>query len=185
MKKEETLKEDIEDIEDIIEEVEMAQTEEFAEGSIEELKANYEKSQSEIVELKDQLLRRQAEFENFRKRTQKEKASLMTYASEGLITELLPTLDSFERALEVEVDENSKALYEGMEMVYNQFSEILKNNGLEEVECLNEKFDHNYHHAVVQQESDEHDEDTVIQVLGKGYKYKEKVIRPSMVMVSK
>ena len=156
--------------------------------SIEQLQENYDASQKEVEELKDKLLRRQAEFENFKKRTQKEKEAIVTYASEGLVTDLLPSLDSFERALEVEVDEDdekSKALYEGLELVYNQLIEVLKNNGLQQIECVNEKFDHNCHHAVVQQESEDHEADTVIQELGKGYKYKEKVIRPSMVMVSK
>lgn len=156
--------------------------------SIEQLKEKYDASQKEVEELKDKLLRRQAEFENFKKRTQKEKEAIVTYASEGLVTDLLPSLDSFERALEVEVDESdekSKALYEGLELVYNQLTEVLKNNGLSQIECINEKFDHNCHHAIVQQESKEHEADTVIQELGKGYKYKEKVIRPSQVMVSK
>lgn len=156
--------------------------------STEQLQEKYDASQKEVEELKDKLLRRQAEFENFKKRTQKEKEAIVTYASEGLVTDLLPSLDSFERALEVEVDEDdekSKALYEGLELVYNQLIEVLKNNGLQQIECVNEKFDHNCHHAVVQQESEEHEADTVIQELGKGYKYKEKVIRPSMVMVSK
>ena len=156
--------------------------------SIEQLKEKYDASQKEVEELKDKLLRRQAEFENFKKRTQKEKEAIVTYASEGLVTDLLPSLDSFERALEVEVDESdekSKALYEGLELVYNQLTEVLKNNGLSQIECINEKFDHNCHHAIVQQESEEHEADTVIQELGKGYKYKEKVIRPSQVMVSK
>lgn len=142
-------------------------------------------SQRQVDELKNRLLRLQADFENYKKRSQKEKESIITYASEGLVTELLPALDNFERALSVDVDENSKSLYEGVEMVYNQILEVLKTNGLEEIECLNKKFDHNCHHAVVQQESDEHEEDTIMQVLGKGYKYKDKVIRPSMVMVSK
>ena len=156
--------------------------------STEQLQEKYDASQKEVEELKDKLLRRQAEFENFKKRTQKEKEAIVTYASEGLVTDLLPSLDSFERALEVEVDEDdekSKALYEGLELVYNQLIEVLKNNGLQQIECVNEKFDHNCHHAVVQQESEDHEADTVIQELGKGYKYKEKVIRPSMVMVSK
>lgn len=149
------------------------------------LKEKYEESQKEIEELKDRLIRRQAEFENYKKRTTKEKQDIITYASEEMVKDLLPILDNFERALEVEVDEKSKSLYEGVEMVYNQLLEKLKNDGLEEIECLNEKFDHNCHHAVVQQESEDHDPDTVIQVLEKGYKYKDKVIRPSMVMTSK
>ena len=150
-----------------------------------DLEEKYEASQKEIEELKDRLLRRQAEFENYKKRTNKEKQDIVTYASEGMIVELLPILDNFERALEVEVDEGSKSLYEGVEMVYNQLLGKLQNDGLEEIECLNEKFDHNCHHAVVQQESKDHDPDTVIQVLEKGYKYKDKVVRPSMVMTSK
>ena len=139
----------------------------------------------ELEELNDRLVRRQAEFENYKKRTNKEKQDIVKYASEGMIVELLPILDNFERALEVEVDEKSKSLYEGVEMVYNQLLQKLKNDGLEEIECLNEKFDHNCHHAVVQQESEDYEPDTVIQVLEKGYKYKDKVIRPSMVMTSK
>lgn len=184
MEKEEVLEEEQILEEEIVDESQEDQAPLSAED-IELLKAQCEKSQKEAEEFKDRLLRLQADFENFKKRTQKEKESLITYASEGLVTEILPSLDSFDRALELEVDENSKALYEGVEMVYNQLIEVLKKNGLQEVECLNEKFDHNCHHAVVQQASEEHEEDTVIQVLGKGYKYKEKVIRPSMVMVSK
>lgn len=187
MEKEEILEEDQElkeEIEDESQEPQEAQ-EELSAEDITLLKVKCEKSEKEAAEFKDRLLRLQADFENYKKRTQKEKQSLITYASESLLTELLPALDSFDRALEVEVDENTKALYEGMQMVYTQLTEVLKNNGLEEIECLNEKFDHNCHHAVVQQESEEHDEDTVIEVLGKGYRYKDKVIRPSMVMVSK
>ena len=187
MEKEEILEEEQELTQEIEEELQNMQdnSDDMSTEDINFLKAKCEKNEKESAEFKDRLLRLQADFENYKKRTQKEKQSLMTYASEGLLTEILPALDSFDRALEVEVDENSKALYEGMQMVYTQLTEVLKNNGLEEVECLNEKFDHNCHHAVVQQESKEHDEDTVIQVLGKGYKYKDKVIRPSMVMVSK
>ncbi len=152
---------------------------------VEQLKTNCEQSQKQVEEYKDRLLRLQADFENFKKRNQREKADIINRASEGLVTDLLPALDNFDRALGVEIDENSKSLYEGVEMVYNQILEVLKNNGLEEIECLNEKFDPNSHHAVVQQESDEHDADTVMQVLAKGYKYKDKVIRHSTVMVSK
>lgn len=179
MEKEETLEE--ENLE--TEKVEDQENNDLNE--VEALKLQLEESQKEIEELKDRLLRRQAEFENFRKRTQKEKQATVKYASEELMTQLLPSLDNFGRALEVEVDENSRSLYEGVEMVYKQFLETLENNGLEEIECLNEEFDHNCHHAVTQQESDDCEPNTVIKVLGKGYRYKDKVIRPSMVMVSK
>ena len=144
-----------------------------------------ETSKKEIEELNNRLIRLQADFNNYKKRVEKEKEAIVSYAVEGLVTELLNALDNFDRALEVEYEENSKAFYEGVEMVHKQLLEILSNNGLEEIESLNQKFDHNYHYAVSQQESDEHDEDTVIQVLSKGYKLKDKVIRPSMVIVSK
>ncbi|AFS78836.1 nucleotide exchange factor GrpE [Gottschalkia acidurici 9a] len=144
-----------------------------------------ESSKKEIEELNNRLLRLQADFNNYKKRVEKEKEAIVSYAVEGLVTELLNALDNFDRALEVEYEENSKAFYEGVEMVHKQLLEILSNNGLEEIESLNQKFDHNYHYAVSQQESNEHDEDTVIQILSKGYKLKDKVIRPSMVIVSK
>lgn len=168
-----------------VEQLEGVEEQTEQEENIEDLQEKYEASQKEIEELKDRWMRLQAEFANYKKRTAKEKQDIVTYASENIITELLPVLDNFERALEIEVDENTKSIYEGVEMVYNQFAETLQKSGLEEIKCLNEKFDHNCHHAVTQQESDEHDENTVIKVLGKGYKYKEKTIRPSMVMVSK
>ena len=185
---EEVIDEEIEATEEETTEQAQDKKEQDGQESVEDvnfLKAKNEQSEKEIEELKDRLIRLQAEFANYKKRTTKEKQDIVTYASEGLITELLPVLDNFERALDTEVDENTKSIYQGVEMVYNQFAETLTNNGLEEIECLNDKFDHNCHHAVTQQESDEHEEDTVIQVLAKGYKYKDKVIRPSMVMTSK
>lgn len=188
LKKDENEEVSEEQVDQTEEEINQEEQESQEQESIEDvnfLKAKNEQSEKEIEELKDRLIRLQAEFANYKKRTTKEKQDIVTYASEGLLTELLPVLDNFERALEVEVDENTKSIYEGVEMVYNQFAETLKNNGLEEIECLNDKFDHNCHHAVTQQESDEHEEDTIIQVLGKGYRYKDKVIRPSMVMTSK
>ena len=185
---EEVIDEEIEATEEETTEQAQDKKEQDGQESVEDvnfLKAKNEQSEKEIEELKDRLIRLQAEFANYKKRTTKEKQDIVTYASEGLITELLPVLDNFERALDTEVDENTKSIYQGVEMVYNQFAETLTNNGLEEIECLNDKFDHNCHHAVTQQESDEHEEDTVIQVLAKGYKYKDKVIRPSIVMTSK
>ncbi|KNF09359.1 molecular chaperone GrpE [Gottschalkia purinilytica] len=153
--------------------------------NIQELKSKYENSIKDMEELNNRFLRLQADFTNYKKRVEKEKESTIAYAVENLLTQILPVLDNFDRALSVECSDENKALYEGMEMVYKQFIDILKNHGLEEIEALNEKFDPNYHYAVSQQESNEHEEDTIIQVLGKGYKLKDKVIRPSMVMVSK
>lgn len=102
------------------------------------------------------------------------------------MTSLLPVLDNFDRALGVDIEEtNVKNLYKGVEMVHNQLLEVLQSKGLEEISSLNEQFDPNFHHAVVQEESENHDENTIIEVFQKGYKVKDKVIRPSMVKVSK
>lgn len=139
---------------------------------------------SEFEELNARYTRLQADFVNFRKRTEKEKESLYAYASEEIISQMLQVIDNFERAL-ASMEDKENSFFKGMEMIYAQLVKVLSDNGLEEIKALGEKFDPNYHHAVVQEESKEHDEDTIIEVFQKGYKIKEKVIRPSMVKVAK
>src|SRR5690625_4529902 len=102
----------------------------------------------EFDQLKDRYLRAQAEFENFKKRTEKEKVAERKYKSQDLAIELLPVMDNFERALETEVSEENKGFVEGIQMVYNQFKEALKSQGIEEIDTDNKAFDPNMHHAV-------------------------------------
>lgn len=142
--------------------------------------------EKEVAELKDRYMRLQAEFMNYKKRTEREKQSIYKYANQPLMGDLLESLDNMERAIK-SVDEDSKdnALYEGVEMVYNQVLEIFKKHNLEEIEAIDCKFDPNNHHAVMQDTVDEDGEDIVTDVFQKGYKLHDRVIRPSVVKVSK
>ena len=160
--------------------------EEFQEGIIED--AAVELSQEEflekqITELTDRFQRSVAEFDNFRKRTIKEKSEMFDMGAVSVIEKILPVADNFERALNAATDKDDN-MYKGIAMIYKQLSETLKSLGLEEIECIGCKFNPSFHNAVAHDESDEYDENTVTQELLKGYKYKEKVIRPSMVKVA-
>lgn len=152
----------------------------------EEILRNYNNKVAEYEELSNRYIRLQADFNNYRKRVEKEKESLYQYAAQEIITSLLPVMDNFDRALKVDIKETtSENLYQGVEMVYKQLLESLQSNGLEEINSVGEKFDPNYHHAVAQEENSDYEEDVVTEVFLKGYKVKDKVIRPSMVKVSK
>jgi molecular chaperone GrpE len=137
-----------------------------------------------LEELNNRYMRLQADFVNYKKRIEREKKSIYDYALEDIIMELLPVIDNFERAL-LSVEDEDDGFYKGMKMIYSQLIEVLNNSGLEEIHAVDEKFDPNYHHAVFQEESDEYDEGTVMEVFQKGYKLNDKVIRPSMVKVAK
>lgn len=139
----------------------------------------------EKEQLQDRLLRVQAEFDNFKRRTEKERIAERKYKSQEVITELLPVLDNFERALQTEVTEENKGFAEGIQMVYNQFLEALTNQGVEVIEAVNKEFDPNMHHAVMQVEEESFDSNIVVEELQKGFILKEKVIRPAMVKVNK
>ena len=139
--------------------------------------------EKQVAELTDRLQRSIAEFDNFRKRTIKEKSEMFDMGAVGVIDKILPVVDNFERALNASADKDD-SMYKGIVMIYKQLSESLKSMGLEEIECVGCKFDPAIHNAVAHDESDEYDENTVVEELLKGYKYKEKIIRPSMVKVA-
>lgn len=161
-----------------------AEGEETAEAAESSENLELEKLSAELEEVKSGKLRLQADFDNYKKRVEKEKQSLISYAVEGMVSELLPVIDNFERALEVK-EADFEGFYQGVEMIKNQLIEAMKSQGIEEIEALNQPFDPNYHNAVSQIESEDHDSDIVVQVYQKGYKIKDKVVRPSMVVVSK
>jgi len=156
-------------------------------SQVEDETKNEQESESELKdkqleEINNKLLRLQADFLNYKTRTEKEKFKYYNDAIEDLVCEMLPILDNFERALEnLESDEN---LSQGVEMILNQFINLLKKYGVEEIDALGKKFDPKLHHGVSTEESDE-EEDIVVEVFQKGYKLKDKVIRPSMVKISK
>ncbi|MBC3899257.1 nucleotide exchange factor GrpE [Acetobacterium malicum] len=132
----------------------------------------------------NRLVRLQADFENFKKRSQKEKTEMYQFASENFATKLLPVMDNLERAEAAlsDASEEAKGYIDGLEMVFKQLKDVLKEEGLEEIVCEG-PFDPNLHHGVAVGEDDEKDDQDIIDVFQKGYKFKGKVIRPAMVKV--
>ena len=122
-----------------------------------------------------------ADFQNYKKRVEKEKKDLYSYANEKIMSELLAVIDNFERALEQDAGEGFK---EGMEMIFKQLGDVLKTSGLEEIPALGEDFDPNVHNAVMAEETEEYESGKVSGVMQKGYTLNGKVIRPSMVKVA-
>lgn len=139
----------------------------------------------EKEELNQRLLRLQADYENFKRRTREEKIRDRQFRAQELVENLLPVLDNFARALGTKTEhEESAALKQGLDMVYRQFTDALNKEGVKEVEAVGQPFDPNKHQAVMQVESDEHEPNTVVEVLQAGFELNGRVIRPSMVKVS-
>ena len=143
-----------------------------------------EAMQAKIDELEDRVKRQMAEFENFRKRTDKEKAMMFEIGAKSVIEKILPVVDNFERGLATipEDDENS-AFANGMKMIYKQMMDELDKLGVKPIEAVGQEFDPNFHNAVMQVESEEYESGIVAQELLKGYMYHESVVRHSMVAV--
>lgn len=149
---------------------------------IEALKGQVEKLTGDLQEKKDRLLRLQADFDNFRRRSAKEREEISAVVTQNFCKDMLPLLDNFERAMTAET-KDVEAFQKGVEMIFTQFQEVLKKNGLEQIEAVGQKFDPNFHQAVMRVEDPEKEDDTVAQELQKGYMVKGRVIRPSMVQV--
>ena len=146
----------------------------------------YEELQNEVNTLKDKNMRIAAEMVNTLRRKDEETNRLLKYSNESLITELLPVIDNFERALNVDATSTDVESYQkGMTMIYNSLKNILEKFEVKEIEAIDKEFDPSYHQAVMQEEKEGTKENIVIEVLQKGYTYKDKVIRPAMVKVSK
>ena len=149
---------------------------------IEKLKEDLEKQESETQEYISLAQRLQADFENFKKITDKQNKDIIKFANENIIKEFLDCYEDFGRALNVENDEN---LREGIELTYNKFKDILTKEGVEEIPAKGEKFDLNKHEALMVQASDDVENGYVIEELMKGYMYKDKVLKYSKVIVCK
>ncbi len=144
-----------------------------------------QKLRAEVEEKENKYLRLHADFENYKRRALLDQQSLMTYRAQNLVTDLLPVLDNFERALQVEAtDEQTASLKQGMEMVYRLLIEAVKKEGVEEIPALGEQFDPNFHQAVMQESDASKPSNEILQEFQKGYKLKDRVIRPSMVKVN-
>lgn len=143
--------------------------------------------EDKIKKLEEALLRNQAELINFKRRKEEETSRMLKYANEDIVLEFLPILDNIERAISMDdedlEDEVSKFL-EGFKMVYAQIKNLLEKFEVKEIECLNMPFDPTYHQAVFTGKDDNYESGIVLEVLQKGYIYKDKVIRPSMVKVN-
>ncbi len=143
-----------------------------------------DKKDEQIETLTDQLKRQMAEFDNFRKRTEKEKSSMYEMGAKSVIEKMLPVIDNFERGLDtVPEDEKDSPFTEGMRMIYKQLMTELENLGVKPIEALGTEFDPEYHNAVMQVESEEYESGYVAQELQKGYMYRDSVVRHSMVAV--
>lgn len=141
--------------------------------------------EKQLEDSRQRLLRAQADFDNFRRRTMKEKEELAQYATMKLVGELLPVVDNFERAITA-AKENSDfdSLAKGVDMIFRQLDKVLAEQGLKPIPAVGEPFNPEFHQAVMQVESEEHEEGIIVEELQKGYMLKDKVLRPSMVKVS-
>lgn len=136
-------------------------------------------------ESQQRYLRAQADFDNFRRRTQKEKEDLARYASEQLIKQLLPVVDNFGRALEASKNGgDAESFAKGVDMIFRQLEQTLESEGLKAMETVGQPFNPDLHQAIMQVESDEHEEGIVVEEVQKGYVLKDRVLRPAMVKVS-
>jgi len=155
-----------------------------------DLNKKLEDFESEIISLKEEKLRLLAEMENLRKRSDKEKVDSIRYGSINFVREVLSPFDNLSRALdsipeELEKDQTIQNLIDGIKMVKKEFFTILEKNGVKKIEALETKFDHNFHQAMLEVETEEHEEGMVVQEIQTGFTMHDKLLRPSMVGVSK
>ncbi|MFT7823657.1 MAG: nucleotide exchange factor GrpE [Sulfurimonas sp.] len=149
-----------------------------------------EAAQAEAAEWKDKFLRAHADFENSKKRLEKDKYNAVSYANESFAKDILSVLDSFENALSAMKSSGEKSseafaqMVEGVNLTYDQFKKILEKNSIKEIKCEGE-FDPEVHQAIMQVESGEHEPGEIVQVMQKGYMIKERVLRPAMVSTAK
>jgi len=176
-----------ETVEEVFEEAEATPSNE--ENAVEEeLKAANEKIavlEAKLEEETNRYLRLQADFDNSRRRSRLDMEAAQTYRAQSLVMDLLPSIDNLERALKIEaVDEQTQSLYTGVEMVYRGIIEALNKEGVEAIEAVGTEFDPHLHQAVMQEEVDGTESNIVVEEFQKGYKLKDRVIRPAMVKVS-
>ena len=151
----------------------------------EKKKSKKDKLKDELEEMTDKYTRLFAEFQNFRSRNEKEKIQNYEMGERNIIEKLLPIVDNFERGIEALSEEDQKSpVGEGMNLIYKQLTDTLKEMGVEEIEAEGKEFDPELHNAVMHEENDEYDENTIIEVLQKGYKFHDVVIRHSLVKVA-
>ena len=166
-------------------EVEEAKTEEKASKKFFGKKDKKDKKDEKIEELTDRLTRQMAEFDNFRKRTEKEKSQMYEVGAKDIIEKILPVVDNFERGLDAVPEEKKEDPFiQGMEKVYKQFMTVLESVEVKPIEALGNQFDPNFHNAVMHVEDENFGENEVAEEFQKGYMYRDSVVRHSMVKVA-
>ena len=166
--------------------VEEVETEAEIEESVEDLNEESETEllKKEIDKLKNDYARAYADTENLKKRLMAEAEQTRKYRIQSFAKEVLPVIDNLERALKTEVAESDEGFKKGVEMTYHQLIAALKNEGVEEIDCLNKPFDANLAQAILQEKKEDTEAGIVIEILQKGYKLKDRILRPAMVKVS-
>lgn len=147
--------------------------------------AHREKLEAELADARQRHLRLAADFENFKKRTRQDQLDTIQHASSDLISRLLPVLDDLRSALEHKPEGVSEAWTKGIELSVRKLEEVMSTHGLEPIPSVGSRFDPRYHEAIGHVESDEHPEDTVVTELRRGYRIRDRVVRPSLVKVSR
>ena len=141
--------------------------------------------QADLDRFRDLAMRSQADFENYKKRCVREKEEAIKYANRSLLEKLAPIVDNFELGLEAARGESEKSpIYSGMTLVLKQLKDFLADNGLQPIEAVGQKFDPNLHEAIAHEPSNEVPEETVIRQTRRGYRFKDRLLRPSTVVVS-
>ena len=149
-----------------------------------ELKERVEELEKKNEELNDRLIRRLAEFDNYKKRTDLEKSEIFKYAAESFIIKVLAVHEDLQRSLSHIDDENKDALRDGLKLVAGKFTQILDEQGVKKIDSVGKEFDHEYHEALLQQPAEEFPPNTVINEVESGYMYKDKVLKHAKVIVS-
>lgn len=170
-------RQDQDPIETTEEQVEEVQEEVVEQDELQELRAERDK-------LKDQLLRSQADLQNYRKRIEREKSDTIRYANEKYLNDFLPVVDTIERANQMMQGTSEVKVSDGIDMIRKQMLEFLDRQGVKPIEAVDQPFDHNLHHAVLSEDSDK-GEGIVLEELQRGYTLNDRVLRPAMVKVSK
>jgi molecular chaperone GrpE len=141
--------------------------------------------ENEITDLKDKLLRRAAEFENYKRRTENDQLNLLKYSAESFIIKFLPVVDDFERSIDhMDSAKDIESIKKGLILIYNKLMKILSEQGVEKIEAVGKPFNVEYHEALLQRKAEDVEPHTVLDEIEKGYMYKDKVIRHSKVIVS-
>ncbi|MEH7384054.1 nucleotide exchange factor GrpE [Bacillus sp. JJ1521] len=176
---------------DVVETIEQAEAE-LVEEQENDVNAELSKANEKIAELEakleeaeNRILRQVADFENFKRRARLDQETAATYRAQSLVNDLLPALDNFERALQVEAtNDQAKSIMQGVEMVYRSIVDALNKEGVEAIESVGAQFDPNVHQAVMQVSESDAESNVVLEEFQKGYKLKDRVLRPSMVKVN-